>query len=449
MSRTSWSIFRRASSVTRRRHSNARCTSLSPARQARAVPRPARSGWLSFDGSGHYEGEYIEDGRQNIPVYNMIPEHGYPAEFGFIFAELAADDVRQRRRQRRSTQHVACEHPRRPGVSGARQLSGRGGDVLRRPGGAGRVPGTPVAFFTNPSECSGEPLVTSIHVDSWQNPGARNPDGTPDFSDPAWKSDTTSTPAVEGCEALQFNPTISLTPDVAQAGAPTGLGVNLEVPQSSDPSIPATPDVEAGRGDAAGGHGRLAVGGERPRKRARPRRSPLKTTTRRRARKPRKSRRSKSRRRCWQKNWKARCIWRSRATPARRRGRTRSARCWRSISSSKARASSSSSRARSKRTRATGQLTATFAESPQLPFSDFKLHFTERSRARRCPTRPRAGPIPPKRRCRPGAGRRCSRTGPLRSLRARTARRVPGACSRRRSRRARPTTRRARSARSR
>ena len=41
-----------------------------------------------------------------------------------------------------------------------------------------------------------------------------------------------------------FNPSISLTPDSAQAGAPTGLGVHLEVPQSSDPSVPATPDVK-------------------------------------------------------------------------------------------------------------------------------------------------------------------------------------------------------------
>ena len=215
-------------------------------------PAASQVGWLSFDGSGHYDGEFINDGRQNVPVYNMIPEHGYPAEFGFIFAEkpllMYASVVGNG-----GTAHDAAAagipaHVRVsiPGIPASQELSFQGAVVtfFGDPTVQDRLPGTPIAFFTNPSNCSGQPLETTIHVDSWQEQGARNPDGTPDFSDPAWKSDTASTPAVEGCEALQFNPTISLTPDVAQAGAPTGLGGNLEVPQGSDPSIPATPDLE-------------------------------------------------------------------------------------------------------------------------------------------------------------------------------------------------------------
>jgi hypothetical protein len=204
-------------------------------------PPASQVGVASFNGDGSYEHENFQGGRQNVRVYNMVPEHGYPAEFGFLFAEkpllMYASVVGNG-----AAAHVRVSVPGIP----ASQLLGFQGAVLTFFGDPtihDGLPGTPVAFFTNPSDCSGEPLVTSIHADSWQEQGVRNVDGTPNFSDPAWKSDTAQTAAIEGCGALHFNPTISLTPDLAQAGAPTGLGVNLEVPQSSDPSIPATPDL--------------------------------------------------------------------------------------------------------------------------------------------------------------------------------------------------------------
>ena len=205
-------------------------------------PLASQVGVVSFNGVGSYDREFYQGGRQNIRVYNMVPERGYPAEFGFLFAEksvlMYASVVGNG-----AVTHVRVSIPGTP----ASQLLGLQGAIVTffgDPTVQDGLPGAPVAFFTNPSDCSGEPLVTSIHVDSWQTPGARNPDGTPNFSDSAWKSDTASTPAMEGCGALHFNPTISLTPDVPQAGAPTGLSVDLEVPQSSDPSIPATPDLK-------------------------------------------------------------------------------------------------------------------------------------------------------------------------------------------------------------
>jgi hypothetical protein len=204
-------------------------------------PGASQVGRVSFDVGGAYQREYYEDGEENVPVYNMVPEHGYPAEFGFVYAgvplAMYASVVGSG-----AAAHVRVSIP---GVPASQLASLEGADVtfFGDPTVQDGLPFSPVAFFTNPSNCSGGPLLTSIHVDSWQEQGARNADGTPDFSDPTWKSDTAETPAVEGCGALHFNPTISLTPDVSQAGAPTGLGVNLEVPQSGDPSIPATPDL--------------------------------------------------------------------------------------------------------------------------------------------------------------------------------------------------------------
>ncbi|HEV2945499.1 MAG TPA: hypothetical protein VGX26_10340 [Solirubrobacteraceae bacterium] len=208
-------------------------------------PPASQVGVVSFDGDGSYQGEVFQGGRQNVPIYNMVPEHGYPAEFGFLFAEkpllMYASVVGNG-----AAAHVRVSVPGIP----ASQLLGLQGAVVTffgDPTTQDGLPGTPVAFFTNPSACSGEPLITSIHVDSWQNQGARESNGTPDFSESAgsaWKLDKAQTPAVDGCGALHFNPTMSLTPDLAQAGAPTGLGVNLDVPQSNDPSIPATPDLK-------------------------------------------------------------------------------------------------------------------------------------------------------------------------------------------------------------
>ncbi len=206
-------------------------------------PAASQVGRVSFNGHGSYEAEYSEGGRQNIPIYNMVPEHGYPAEFGFLFAGFPVTMYASVVGSGAQT-HVRVSVQ---GVPAAGNLGFQGailtffGDPTVQDG----LPGSPVAFFTNPSDCPGNPLETTIHVDSYENPGARNLDGTPDFTDPNWKTipEPAETPAVAGCETLHFNPTISLTPDLAQAGAPTGLGVNLEVPQTSDPSIPATPGL--------------------------------------------------------------------------------------------------------------------------------------------------------------------------------------------------------------
>jgi len=210
--------------------------------QSSGCPADSQIGRVSFDGKGSFGGENYNQGRQNIPVYNMIPERGFPAEFGFLFAgepvTMDASVVGNG-----PGTHVRATVAALPaagilGFQGA-EVTFFGDPAVED--GLSSVGAAP--FLTNPSDCSGESLVTSIHVDSYENQGARNPEGTPNFADPAWKSDTAEAPPVEGCGALHFNPTISLTPDLSQAGAPTGLGVNLEVPQTSDPSIPATPDV--------------------------------------------------------------------------------------------------------------------------------------------------------------------------------------------------------------
>jgi hypothetical protein len=89
-------------------------------------------------------------------------------------------------------------------------------------------------FLTLPSSCTGEPLTTTLDMDSWQEPGALNPDETPDLGDPRWKAATASSPAVTGCENLGFSPKLTVStaePEAASAESPGGLSLDLGLPR--------------------------------------------------------------------------------------------------------------------------------------------------------------------------------------------------------------------------
>ena len=74
--------------------------------------------------------------------------------------------------------------------------------------------------------------MTSVLADSWLEPGQQLPDGGIDPTDRRWKQAQSSTPALEGCEQLPFSPSIEVDPDEHSASSPTGLAVNVRVPQA-------------------------------------------------------------------------------------------------------------------------------------------------------------------------------------------------------------------------
>jgi len=91
-------------------------------------------------------------------------------------------------------------------------------------------------FVTNPTECTGEKLPTTVKMDSWQNSTSH---GGP------WVTGTTEADPVTGCEKLEFDPEITLRPTVDVSDSPSGLDVKLETPQNNDPpaQIPGNPDL--------------------------------------------------------------------------------------------------------------------------------------------------------------------------------------------------------------
>jgi hypothetical protein len=104
------------------------------------------------------------------------------------------------------------------------------------------VAGNPAPFLTNPTQC-GVPLAASLHADSWENRATFNHDGSPNLSDPTWKSQSSQLPAITGCEHLSFQPTLSVQPTETQADTPTGLVVDLKLPQDNDPEVLATAEL--------------------------------------------------------------------------------------------------------------------------------------------------------------------------------------------------------------
>lgn len=88
-------------------------------------------------------------------------------------------------------------------------------------------------FLRMPSSCAGEEPPASMSVDSWQEPGALSPDLTPDLGDPRWKTATSSSPPLTGCERLDFSPSLTVglaEPEAAGAESPSGLSVDLKIP---------------------------------------------------------------------------------------------------------------------------------------------------------------------------------------------------------------------------
>jgi hypothetical protein len=79
----------------------------------------------------------------------------------------------------------------------------------------------PPAFLSMPTACTGALSSTALG-DSWAEP-------LPESALPTLAS--TSMPGLDGCNRLPFNPSITVTPDGTAGSTPTGLNVDVHVPQ--------------------------------------------------------------------------------------------------------------------------------------------------------------------------------------------------------------------------
>ncbi|HEV7493045.1 hypothetical protein [Baekduia sp.] len=171
---------------------------------------------------------------ERIPIYNLVPQDGLPAQFGFTYFGFVAvidnalrtgSDYGLDSTSGNITTFLPIKRihldlwgvPADPSHTGDRSChgvqigDGRGGEG----GCASSV--QPRPFFTNPTSCSGPQTVTG-RADSWQDAGN-------------FVTTTTTLPATTGCDKLQFKPSLTLQPDTSAADSPTGPNVDLKVPQ--------------------------------------------------------------------------------------------------------------------------------------------------------------------------------------------------------------------------
>jgi uncharacterized repeat protein (TIGR01451 family) len=177
----------------------------------------------------------------SLSIFNIAPEHGYPAEFGVFEPRLQRPVLLYGS----VVGNGADTHVRVTSAPLPRAVPTIGVSVIfyGDPAQQDFSPNSPIAFAGNPSNCNAPSFTTTLHADTWQSPGASNLDGTPDLSDPNWRSTSADSPPVTACNALHFEPSFSLQPDTAAAGSPAGLAVDLHVPQKEDPNSLQTPPL--------------------------------------------------------------------------------------------------------------------------------------------------------------------------------------------------------------
>jgi hypothetical protein len=179
----------------------------------------------------------------NGPIWNIAPEHGHPAEFGYVDtlkgAHIAGYVSVVPTPAGYVLQFVA---PDVPETTISRIVVTFYGDPAQRDHtGQAQVP-----FFTNPTACSNGPQVAKLWMDSWHNPASFELGGLipSDLEESAWAKAESVSPAVTGCDALSFAPAIGSQPTTHEADKPSGLEFEQRLPQSEVFGTSATPALK-------------------------------------------------------------------------------------------------------------------------------------------------------------------------------------------------------------
>jgi hypothetical protein len=200
-------------------------------------------------------------GTLTAPLYNMVPSAGSPAEFGFttglfpiharVSVRTGADygltfrlhDIPQPTAVLGTT-ITLWGVPADPGHDAE-----RGQTCLEFPpfprfcqnslgGGPGPSAELPLPFLTNPADCTAGPLESKASAASWQHP-----DDIESATSRSHLSD--GTPAgVDSCDRLRFDAALAAKPIERAAGTPASYVMDLSVPQNDNPAGRATPPLK-------------------------------------------------------------------------------------------------------------------------------------------------------------------------------------------------------------
>jgi hypothetical protein len=194
---------------------------------------------------------HVELATLAVPLFNLIPEKGEPARFGFVAANapvtldagvrtgsdygvsVSVSNITQLANFISSTVTFWGV----PGDSSHDDARGWsclvGGHWTQRPSGGRELPcqstneTSPDPFLTMPSSCA-LPFTASVSGESWPTPAhAQTFNATPYHLADAFGRSL----SVSGCNRLSFSPFIETEPDVTSSSTPTGLATTVRVPQ--------------------------------------------------------------------------------------------------------------------------------------------------------------------------------------------------------------------------
>jgi hypothetical protein len=211
-----------------------------------ACPPDTQIGMTSLEfGTGNESGTVKHEYTQ---IYNLAPPVGMPAEFGFTilgYPVVLVPRVRTASDDGINVQFTAIGQaftllrgavtlwgvPSDPGHDPERGVCWTGEEGL----GGGIESGEPAItgveaekrcaftsvsrpFLSLPTSCTG-PLKLSARIDSYRAPGV-------------FKETQATMPGMTGCDRLDFSPRVVAQPEPAQAASPSGLSVEIQVPQT-------------------------------------------------------------------------------------------------------------------------------------------------------------------------------------------------------------------------
>jgi hypothetical protein len=177
----------------------------------------------------------------NSPIWNLVPERGVPAEFGYVDGTKASHIFYVRVVPTPAGYVLQTINPDIPQVALSRIVVTLYGNPAARDASTGPQ----IPFFTNPMNCSGEEPTAKIYMDSWENPARFNADGTPaNLEEGTWARVESKSPPMTGCNTLRFTPEIEAQPTTHEADTPSGLDFEIKVPQTETIGVPATPTMK-------------------------------------------------------------------------------------------------------------------------------------------------------------------------------------------------------------
>ncbi len=189
----------------------------------------------------------IGTGTRRVPVFNMVPAPGEPAQFGFEVERvqvilktevLTGEDYAVAVRTTETSQLAQVLSAQvtlwgEPGDQAHDASRGwaclvpwRGAEPCAAPSASER-PTKP--FLRLPTSC--EPLTMTAEGLSW--PTAAAPGGLPLHQPEPPTGESSFLAELQGCGSLPFSPSIEVSPEASSANTPSGLGVDVKVPQAS------------------------------------------------------------------------------------------------------------------------------------------------------------------------------------------------------------------------